>query len=318
MAIKPVTKTSDFGIGQMIHVIHMTDDVTRLQQWWEDIFGGYTYFGVDGPNYLPIEDRYASLMMVNDLCIEIMAPAFNDAGEVNSPHLPVGKFYSKFGQHLHSVGYYVEDIVGFGNHMIDSGIYIGKPGGGAVEKLDDPSLMYFYPSPKDTAGLMVEISKHPMPNDPREKEEWSSLYKVMGAHPLGIERFSYVTLGVQDLEPAVKTYVEAMKAIPIQEGIDEDLGSKYVILQLGDCLLQLAQPLEPTSALGEHVARYRNFIYSLRFQVRDVDAAEQWLTSKDVKTSRPRPGLLVIDPNDSFNAPIFLSSEEIEGDPFAR
>lgn len=317
MAVKPITKTSEYGIGQMIHVIHMSDDVQELKRWWEDVFGGYTYMGIDEPNYLPIEDRYASLLMVNDLCVEVMAPALNDAGEVNSPHLPVGKFYSKFGQHLHSVGYFADDVVGLGNHMIDSGIYIGKPGGGKVEQIDDPSLMYFYPSPKDTAGLMVEISKHPMPNDPREKEEWSSLHKVMSAHPLGIERFSFVTLGVQDLEPAVKTYVDAMKAIPVAEGIDEDLGSKYVILQLGDCLLQLAQPLEPSSALGEHVAAYRNFIYSLRFKVSDVDAAEAWLTSKDVKTTRPRPGLLVVDPNDSFNVPIFLSSEEIEGDPFA-
>lgn len=318
MAIKQVTKTSEYGIGQMVHVIHMTDDVRKLQQWWEDVFGGYSYMGIDQPNYLPIEDRYACLLMVNDLCIEVMAPAFNDAGEVNSPHLPVGKFYSKFGQHLHSVGYFVDDIVGLGNHMIQNGIYIGKPGGGAVETMDDPSLLYFYPSPKFTAGLMVEISKHPMPNDPREKEEWSSLHKLHSAHPIGIERFSFVTLGVRELEPAVEVYVNAFKAIPVEEGIDEDLGCKYVIMQLGDCLLQIAQPLEPASDLGRHVAQYGNFIYSLRFKVRDTDKAEEWLTSKGVKTTRPRPGLLVIDPNDSFNAPIFLSSEEIKGDPFAQ
>ncbi len=217
MAIKPVTKTSEYGIGQMVHVIHMTDDVRKLQAWWEDVFGGFSYMGIDEPNYLPIEDRHACLLMVRDLCIEVMAPAFNEQGEVNSPQLPVGKFYSRFGQHLHSVGYFVDDIVGLGNHMIDNGIYIGKPGGGAVEKMDDPSLMYFYPSPKFTAGLMVEISKHPMPNDPREKEEWSSLAKVTEHHPLTIERFSYVTLGVRDLDEAVKVYVNAFKAIPLEE-----------------------------------------------------------------------------------------------------
>lgn len=318
MAIKPVTKTSEYGIGQMVHVIHMTDDVRKLQAWWEDVFGGFSYMGIDEPNYLPIEDRHACLLMVRDLCIEVMAPAFNEQGEVNSPQLPVGKFYSRFGQHLHSVGYFVDDIVGLGNHMIDNGIYIGKPGGGAVEKMDDPSLMYFYPSPKFTAGLMVEISKHPMPNDPREKEEWSSLAKVTEHHPLTIERFSYVTLGVRDLDEAVKVYVNAFKAIPLEEGIDEDLGAKYATLHLGDCLLQIAQPLEPTSDLGQHVEKYGNFIYSLRFKVRDVDSAEAWLAQKDVKTSRPRPGLLVLQPNDTFNAPIFLSDEEIKGDPFAQ
>lgn len=318
MAIKPVKKTSEYGIGQMIHVIHMTDDVAKLTAWWEDVFGGYTYMGVDEPGYLPIEDRYATLLMVRDLCVEVMAPAMTDTGEVNSPQLPVGRFYSKFGQHLHSVGYFVDDIVGLGNHMIDNGIYIGKPGGGAVEKIDDPELMYFYPSPKFTAGLMVEISKHRMPNDPREKDEWSSLEKVTSQHPLTIERFSFVTLGVRDLESAVDVYVKAFKAIPLVEGIDEDLGAKYVILHLGDCLLQIAQPLEPASDLGRHVEQYGNFIYSLRFKISDVDSAEAWLAKKDVKTSRPRPGLLVLEPNDTFNAPIFLSDEEIQGDPFAQ
>ncbi|MQW77580.1 hypothetical protein GHK92_17045 [Nocardioides sp. dk4132] len=317
MAIKPVTKTSEYGIGQMVHAIHMTDDVPKLQKWWEEVFGGFTYFGVDEPNYLPIEDRRACLLMVRDLCIEVMAPAMNEAGEVNSPQLPVGRFYSKFGQHLHSVGYYVEDIVGLGNHMIDNGIYIGKPGGGAVESMDDPNLMYFYPSPKYTAGLMVEVSKHPMPNDPREKEEWSSLWNVTSHHPLTIERFSYVTLGVRELEPAVEVYVNAFKAVPLEEGIDEDLGAKYVNLHLGDCLLQIAQPLEPTSDLGKHVEQYGNFIYGLRFKVSDVDSAERWLKTKGVRTTRPRPGLLVLDPSDTFNAPIFLSDEEIAGDPFA-
>ena len=126
-----------------------------------------------------------------------------------------------------------------------------------------------------------------------------------------------MTLGVRDLESAVEVYVKAFKAIPLVEGIDEDLGAKYVVLHLGDCLLQIAQPLEPTSDLGRHVEQYGNFIYSLRFKITDVDSAEAWLAKKDVKTSRPRPGLLVLEPNDTFNAPIFLTAEEIQGDPFA-
>lgn len=316
MAKKQVRTTGDFGMGQMIHVIHMTKDVAALREWWSDVFGGYTYMGVDEPNYLPIEDRYASLMMINDLCIEVMAPAFNDADEVNSPHLPVGKFYTKFGQHLHSVGYYVEDLPGLGDKMIANGVYIGKPGGGAIEKMD-PDVMYFYPNPKNTGGLMVEMSKHPMPNDPREREDWDSLYRQFQQHPLTIERFSYVTLGVRELESAVKTYVDAMQAIPIAEGVDEDLGCRYVTMQLGDCLLQIAEPTNPESELGKHVEKFGNFIYSLRFKVRDIESAQEHLTAKGVKTTRPRPGLLVLDTNDTFGAPIFLSDEEIDGDPFA-
>ena len=67
-------KTGDYGIGLMIHSVHMTDDVPRLNQFYEDVFGGLIYMGVDEPNWLPLEDRWAGLIMISDLCIETMAP----------------------------------------------------------------------------------------------------------------------------------------------------------------------------------------------------------------------------------------------------
>jgi catechol 2,3-dioxygenase-like lactoylglutathione lyase family enzyme len=308
---KQVKETGDFGLGQMVHVVHMADDAEALRQFYERVFGGFVYMGVDEPNYLPIEDRYATLLMIGDLCIETMAPAMPA-----DPKLPVGKFFTKFGTHLHSVGYKVDDLPGLTNRLVQKGIYVGRPGGGRVEQAE-PDLMYCFPSPRDTAGLMVELSKHDMPNDPRDLETWSSLEKLSRTHPLTIERFSYVTLGVRDLDAAVERYIDVFQAIPIEQGTDPDLQARYATLQLGDCLLQLAQPQSADSDLGRHVAQWGNMIYSLRFKVADLDSAESWLKQNDVRTSRVRDGLLVTNPEDSFNCPIFLSTEEIEGDPFA-
>jgi catechol 2,3-dioxygenase-like lactoylglutathione lyase family enzyme len=308
---KQIKKTGDYGIGLMIHAVHMTDDVTALNKFYEEVFGGLVYMGVDEPNYLPPEDRWAGLLMVSDLCIETMAPA--TPVDVTKP---VGKFYSKFGQHLHSVGYKVDDLPGLGDRMIAGGVYIGKPGGGKIEKMDS-DVAYFYPSPRDTAGLMVELCAVDMPDDPRELDTWSSQRKFWElSHPLGIKRVLYVTLGCKDLDAAVKTYVDTIQAVPIAEGIDDGQQMKYATLQLGDCLLQLAQPLDETSPLGQHVAKWGNMIYSFSFRVNDLDSAEAWLNLKGVKTSRPRAGLLAADPADTFNAPFFFTTDIIEGDPF--
>jgi hypothetical protein len=114
----------------------------------------------------------------------------------------------------------------------------------------------------------------------------------------------------------VKTYVDTIQAVPIAEGIDDGQQLKYATLQLGDCLLQLAQPLDESSPLGQHVAKWGNMIYSFTFRVNDLDSAETWLNSKGVKTSRPRAGLLAADPADTFNAPFFFTTDVIEGDPF--
>jgi hypothetical protein len=307
---KQVEKTGDHGIGIMIHIVHMTDDVRRLNRFYEQVFSGLIYMGVDEPDYLPTEDRWASLLVISDLCIETMAPSMPvDASK------PVGKFYTKFGQHLHSVGYKVDDLEGLGNRMIGGGIYVGKPGGGQIEKMD-PETLYFFPSPRDMAGLMVELCRIEMPNDPRLLDTWSSQRKMWElGHPLGITRLHYVTLGVRDLDSAVKTYVDTIQAEPVAEGIDDEEQYRYHTVQLGDCLLQLAQPLGDDSPLGRHVTRWGNMIYSITFRVRDLDSAEAWLNSKGIKTSRTGPGMLAADPLDTFGAPYFFTADVREADP---
>lgn len=307
-------KTGQFGIGQMIHSVHMTDDVPALNRFYEEVFGGLLYLGVDEPNWLPVEDRWAGLLQIGDLCIETMAP--NIPVDVTKP---VGKFYSRFGKHLHSVGYRVDDLNGLGDHMIAEGVYIGRPGGGRVERMseigDNP---YFYPSPRDTAGLMIEMCATDMPDDPRLLETWSSQVKMWEqGHPLTIRRLAYVTLGVKDLDEAVDVYVKRLQAVPVAEGIDDLERCRYHIVQLGDCLLRLAQPLEEDSPLGAHVQRWGNTIYGITLAVRDLDSAEAWLQKKGIRTEMLSSQRLAADPEDCHGAPYFFTTEEIPGDPFA-
>ncbi len=74
----------------MIHSVHMTDDVPALNKFYTEVFGGLIYMGMDEPNYLPPEDRWAGLVQISDMCVETMAP--------NTPvdaTKPVGKFYTQ-------------------------------------------------------------------------------------------------------------------------------------------------------------------------------------------------------------------------------
>src|SRR5581483_9074061 len=97
--------------------------------------------------YLPPEDRWASLCVVSDMCIETMAP-----NQPPDPTKPVGRFFLKHGQTFHSTGFQVDELEALGNHLIEEGVYIGAPGGGKVEKMP-PDMVYVYPHPKDTAGV---------------------------------------------------------------------------------------------------------------------------------------------------------------------
>jgi hypothetical protein len=308
---KQIKKTGDFGIGGMIHAVHMSDDVPALNRFYEEVFGGLVYMGVDEPHYLPVEDRWAGLLLISDLCVETMAP-----NVPVDPKKPVGRFFTKFGRHLHSVGYKVDDLVGLGDHLIEKGTYVGAPGGGKIEKMP-PDLTYVYPHPRDLHGLMVELCNKDMANDPRLLDTWSSQVKFWElSHPLGIRRLAYVTLGVRDLDAAVDTWIGKMQAVPVTEGMDDAGQFRYAIVQLGDCLLQVAQPLDDTSPLGVHTARWGNMIYGITFNVRDLDSVEAWLEKKDIGSSRLRPGLVAADPEDCYGAPYFFTTDRIPNDPF--
>ena len=295
-------RTGDHGIGQMVHVIHVTEDAQALREFYERVLGGFVYSGVDGPDYLDWEDRYATLLMVGDLCIETMAPKLPP-----DPRFSVARFSTKYGRHLHSVGYKVDDLAGLQQRLLDRGISISSPGGGKLSAVD-PDAAYVFPSPRQTAGLLVELTTHDMHGDPRLLDTWSSLAGMWRTHPSTLECLSSVVLAVGDLGAAVGTYVDALQAVPLASGTDEDLDVDLEVLQLGDCLLEIVQPRSPDSDLGRHVAQWGNMIYGLRFLVRDVDAAGRWLADNDVRTTRVRDDLLVTDPADSHGAPLFFGT----------
>ncbi|MGX7680134.1 hypothetical protein ACSMXN_14680 [Jatrophihabitans sp. DSM 45814] len=164
---------------------------------------------------------------------------------------------------------------------------------------------------------MVELCATDMPADPRLLDTWSSQRKMWEfGHPLTIRRLAYVTLGCKDLDEATSVYIKRMQAIPVHEGIDDEERCRFQVLQLGDCLLRLAQPLDDDSPLGKHVTQWGNCIYGITLRVRDVDSAEAWLQKKNVRTERLRPGLLAANPEDCFGAPYFFTDESVPGDPF--
>jgi hypothetical protein len=164
---------------------------------------------------------------------------------------------------------------------------------------------------------MVEMCGVDMPDDPRDLGTWSSQLKMWEkGHPLTIRRLAYITLGVKDLTEATDNYVKRFQAVPVHEGIDDTEQCKFQVMQLGDCLLRLAEPVESDSPLGEHVAKWGNMIYSITFRVRDLDSAEAWLARNGIGTTRPRPGLLAADPAGTFGAPYFFTTEGTPNDPF--
>ena len=307
---RDVIKTGKYGIGTQIHTVHVGRDAGELTRFYEDVFGALVYLGADEPFYSPDEDRYATLAVISDFCIEPMAPK-----EPADPRMPVGRFFGKYGSHLHSVGYTVDDLVGLGKELIAQGVRVAKPGGGFLDEVG-ADVLYVYPHPRDTAGLMVELCGIDMRGDPRLLDSWSSELDRWSSHPLGIVRLAHQTVGVRDLDRSAARLEELFGAVPVAEGEDATEGARYRVLHLGDGLLRLAQPTVGGTALAAHVERFGDMIYGVTFRVRDVDSAAQWLQEQSIRTTRLSDALLAADPADTFGAPYFFTGTDVPNDPF--
>src|SRR4029078_8987412 len=114
------SKTGPFGIGALIHVIHVSADIRELNAWYEDVFGGLVFLGLDEPTYLAEEKRWASLLMISDYCVETVAPEI-PADEQTG----FGRFYARRGSRLHSIGYVSEDVSALAEELNASGVRCG-------------------------------------------------------------------------------------------------------------------------------------------------------------------------------------------------
>ena len=121
-----------------------------------------------------------------------------------------------------------------------------------------------------------------MRNDLRLRPEWSSLRRIWTRHPLGIERPSHITVGVADLAHAREVYERLWMAEWLYEGSNDALGSHSLYFQLGDSLIELAEPEDAGTHLARHVEQYHNMIYAVTWKVSSLDSVERYLKTKNI------------------------------------
>jgi hypothetical protein len=281
----------------MIHVIHVGADIRELNAWYENVFGGLVYLGLDEPTYLAAEKRWASLLMVSDFCVETVAPEL-PADDATA----FGRFYARHGQRLHSVGFVSEDVEGLAANLEERGIRC------ALQRANGRT--WFFPRPRDIGGLIIEFIDDLVPEDPRLREEWSSLRQLMSTHPLGVESLSHVTIGARDRSASHQTFTHLWTAETLEDTEDPSRGRASSWLALGDTVIELAQPTDDTTALAKSVAAGDNSVYSVTFKVADLDRARAHLEAHSIGVDSDGE-VLRADPADCHGARYEFTTEQV-------
>lgn len=295
-----------FEIGQFFHAIHMVDDLDRADQWYDDVFGVERFY----KGHLAVEKRDASLALIADLVIEPMMSSRVPGAETT----PVGRFYRRFGQHLHSLSWYVTDLRGLYERMRSDGIRVTGPGGADLDGPDFPGSIYSHP--KDTAGL-IEFVEQPGPGtgsgDPRLEPGFSSAH-WKEAKPLGIEQTSHLTAVVRDLDRAVAVYADTLGGEVIHHDTQTAAGTESVFVSIGtDSVVELARPAATDSLAGRDLAANGEIAHAITFRVADLATAEADLAARGVRIRERQGDDLVLDPDDCFGAVLRLTETALPG-----
>ncbi|HEU5307082.1 MAG TPA: VOC family protein [Acidimicrobiia bacterium] len=205
----------------------------------------------------------------------------------------VGRWLAKHGPGVQSLAWEVPDMWSSQNHLQQAGIGIT---GVHVEG------RHFFMHPRDTFGLMLELTDDRLPGDPR-----NGLTPTGGGDGLvQVSRVVHVTAVVVDLERVAALLHLVFGTEP--RAVATDGPESIADFDIGDLTLRIVAPADPTSEWHDAVANGLGTLHSVTLAV-DLDAAPGGLEAAGIAVLGDDPGALVLDPADTFG----IRLELVEG-----
>src|ERR1700720_1977223 len=91
-----------FKIGKNFHLTHVVKNLEAADRWFDEIFAVNRFYH----GYEKVAAREASFVLIGGL---VMEPVML-VKQPNAEQMPIGKFLARFGEHFHSIAWYVDDV----------------------------------------------------------------------------------------------------------------------------------------------------------------------------------------------------------------
>jgi catechol 2,3-dioxygenase-like lactoylglutathione lyase family enzyme len=297
------------AIREFFHLIHIVDNEDEVDAFYDDLFAPQRF---QSKGWFDGEKRWASLSMVSDLMLEVIEPS----AEPSDQHMPLSKFRNRFGQHFHSLSWYVDvdDLGPLFHRLRAAGVRIARPGGGSFPDGEVDLGNTFFTHPKDTFGQIEFEGKRDFweGRDPRFQKEWTAAPWAEG--PLGIQRLSHMTTVVRDLAKA-RTFYEG----PLEGTVfhtDSSGGAERAFALVGtDTVIELAQPTDEGSRRAADLAANGEISHSATLRVADLEAVEKHTDTLGIGVADRSGTTLTLNPDDCFGAVWSFTDSALPGDP---
>jgi catechol 2,3-dioxygenase-like lactoylglutathione lyase family enzyme len=297
------------AIREFFHLIHIVDNEDEVDAFYDSLFSPQR-FAPKG--WFDGEKLWASLSMVSDLMLEVIEPS----AEPSDQHMPLSKFRNRFGQHFHSLSWYldVEDIGPLFQRLRAAGVRIARPGGGSFPDDTVDLGNTFFTHPKDTFGQIEFEGKRDYweATDPRFQEGWTAAPWAEG--PLGIQRLSHLTTVVRDVAKARAFYEGPLQGTIFHS--ESSRGAERAFVLVGtDTVIELAQPTDEGSRMAADLAANGEIPHAGTFRVADLEAVERHTDKLGIRSADRRGTTLTLEPADCFGAVWSFTDTALPGDP---
>jgi len=292
-----------FKIGKEFHLLHVVSDLDAADEWYDRIFSVRRFVR----NYMRAAMRKASLVFIGDFVMEPAQPVQKPGWEKSA----LGKFYGRYGQHFHSIAWYVNDLrqtsIDLNTHKIRMFDMVGHPvteavGGDAV-----------WTHPQDTHAAFEFAIAPKFFIDPRLQPAWSTEFP-RDRHPLGIERASHITVLFRNLDEARAIYGEALGGNLIHQ--EDSAQKRSLFFAVGeDTLIEAAQPLTAASPEAQDMESAGEGIFAVTFKSKNLDRAAEHLRSHQQRIEFDGTNTLFINRDDAFGMMLGFSNRSIPNDP---
>ncbi|MGD9796985.1 MAG: VOC family protein [Acidimicrobiia bacterium] len=275
-----------FQVNRVFHLTHLVEDHDATLRWYADVFGAQTYWEKStGPGNVTI-----SLLHIGDLTV---SPMTVTEGGAPAP----AKFRERFGEHLHSIAWHIEDAADLVEHLTGQGYTLKDEFGRPLDGIDHE----IWTSVKETPCLIEMCGLHmaslhkddPRFDDPTWVDRWAD------ERPLGIERTACITVTSNDRAAGTAFFTDGLKGKVLHEG-PTPWGTASTFVQVGDfTTVELAEPTDPAGRAAADLDRNGPMVHAMTFQVRDLEAARSHLSARGLRLESPAEGHLAIDPADA-------------------
>ncbi len=291
-----------YTVGKLFHLAHLVEDLDAVDRWYDDIFGCNRYYR----RFEKAAQREASLLIISDMCMEPIRPSSEPVAEGSV----LNRFKARYGNRLHSIAWYVDDITALSTEFLQRNIrQVGLRG----EQITDPAkAVAVWTHPRDTHALL-EFCQPGFAADPRLEPSWSSRFWAE-EHPLHIPRTSHLTVLVDDLDGARTVYGDTLHGRLLHERTDAD-GSKRAFWAVGEeTVIEAVAPGGADTAEGRDHAANGEGVHAIVFATTDLDGAVAFLHSKGQRLEPAGADTVFVHPEDSFGLRVGFTRAAIAGD----